>query len=120
MQATELRIGNFVSLNEGHIEFPLTEIRFQRVISGYYEVAPIPLTEEWLVKFGFIKGKENFGLNTYRLDDFLIESTKDGVRWHIVINDCGECGGTIIKVYYVHRLQNLYFELKNKELIKKQ
>ena len=123
MKATELRIGNFVfdddtdkimvvskieteeftDWNSGE-EFSITCLEFGTKKSYYDGVfRPIPLTEEWLLKFGF---KYNKGFDIYQKDDFIIRR-KDFVLCNIDIE---------VKFEYVHRLQNAYFELKNKEL----
>lgn len=69
---------------------------------------PIPLTEEWLVEFGF----ENW----------------DKTRWQIVgkisIATWGEgylyfSGPLHVNIFYVHQLQNLYFALTGEELVRK-
>lgn len=110
MEARELRLGNFVSIQEGHIEFPLTKWRFERVLNGYYEVEPIHLTEEWLVKFGFEKtGHYHWNGPVY----FELAGYKDGTFVNAI--NCNEYhNGEPIK--YVHQLQNLYFALTGKEL----
>jgi len=71
---------------------------------------PIPLTEEWLLKFGFEKHrfshlkKHKSGVVLCLLDDcFVLNNYKD----HLIIN---------YKNKYVHQLQNLYFALTGQEL----
>lgn len=70
---------------------------------------PIPLTEEWLIKFGFEKG---FG--EYNKGWFVIVELR-GI-FKLRSND-----GNInaIKVNYVHELQNLYYTLTKNELTAK-
>ena len=111
MKANELRIGNLVysletndvqkiiGINEEYIS--IDTVTFDYL--SYDEITPIPLTEEWLLKFGF---KYNKGFDIYQKDDFIIRR-KDFVLCNIDIE---------VKFEYVHRLQNAYFELKNKEL----
>ena len=66
----------------------------------------IPLTEEWLLKFGFINDKV---LEFYRND--FTDST-------IIIDYNFICllGYSHVKLNYVHELQNLYFALTQREL----
>jgi len=110
MDTRELRLGNFVSLHEGHVEFPLTRIRFERVISGYYEVEPIELTAEWMEEFGFRKSRGgDYVLGNLRWDGKLLEV-------EVGYND--ECS-LYLSCQYVHTLQNIYFALKGKELERK-
>jgi len=63
MKANELRIGNLVSY-DGRIfeidtiakEFPtLNTIEFGIGVVDWENIEPIPLPEEWLIKFGFEK-----------------------------------------------------------------
>jgi len=58
MKAEELRIGNYVRLMLNHsdyndikIELPDLNIIHNKNLRNEY--SPIPLTEEWLLKFGF-------------------------------------------------------------------
>jgi len=106
----ELRLGNFVSIQEGHIEFPLTKVRFERVLSGYYEVGPVELTAEWLVKFGFRKSS-NF---VYYFDSFSWDSRDSNFT---VYSDWNGEYAYYVKVEWVHQLQNLYWCLTGKELV---
>ena len=105
MKATELRIGNY--FREKHSKRPirvigleLTNITFTGNFFDNWQAEPIPLTEEWLVKFGFYKvGKKTF----YNLDIPVIP-----------IRDYYRCKGKDIE--YVHQLQNIFFALTGKEL----
>lgn len=76
----------------------------------------IPLTEEWLLKFGF---KAESIYSNFKLEDFEISST---VRI-IATNErsCFYLAGDIpqsmiIRLEYVHQLQNLYFSITGEEL----
>ena len=112
MKVNELRIGNLI---EYRIQDDLDDRKDWWEVSKIdatdlcilesnidYDFRPIPLTEEWLLKFGF---KYNKGFDIYQKDDFIIRR-KDFVLCDIDIE---------VKFEYVHRLQNAYFELKNKE-----
>jgi len=64
MEAKELRIGNLIKYKKGHLSKVksldsdnslMVEGFEDNYINGYYDVCnfePIPLTEEWLIKFG--------------------------------------------------------------------
>lgn len=123
MKANELRIGNYVQ----RIGYPLkvTGIKGGDVwVDGnaveleyyvYDGINPIPITEEWLVKFGFEK------LNLYSLDrwiynDFEIENM--GKYFTVVVwsESCPHNTNYIGHCEYVHSLQNLYFALTGDEL----
>jgi len=119
MKASELRIGNLVNykivdkLDERKKWFEPCEIDAVdlQVIDSDYQ--PIPLTEEWLLKFGF---KYSLRLDDFMFKDkndiFEIQSYKKGflnlVLWHD--------NEILQELKYVHQLQNLYFALTNEEL----
>ena len=116
MKANELRIGNYVM--ETIYDFEPKQIVFQSVNftqpDDYY--SPIPLTEEWLVKFGF-----NKNIHTSYSD-----GTEHGfkiISYHLLGISYNEYqkvwyfnGKQILDIQYVHQLQNLYFALTEEEL----
>ena len=80
---------------------------------------PIPLTEEWLIKFGFEK-KEN-SLFTKKLE-YIYNSLKyceDYKIWIYYNDDNDAACNSIADLNFVHELQNLYFALTKKELTMK-
>ena len=128
MRANELRIGNYI-LDRGNkiltidrfignkIECDIKGMpdKSENGIPIYYHpfteeinyLKAIPLTEEWLLKFGF-KWK-NFafrdGTFTVRFQkEFYVYLSFDGVR------------PSQVKLEYCHQLQNLYFALTGEEL----
>lgn len=120
MESKELRIGNFVSTSiDGTAIYLVEEIKMhvlflsnQRLITDigevqYHNIHPIPLTEEWLLKFGFVKVRD---YPVFRLNGLQIEFNGFDSEWGAGLLD----KKTIIK--YVHQLQNLYFALTGKEL----
>jgi hypothetical protein len=82
-------------------------------------VKPIPLTEEWLIKFGINKYSDKHYileiLNRGRLN-FYTEKDKVSVE---IGNKSGYSFG-YPKIKYLHELQNLYFALTGQELLYKQ
>lgn len=111
MKANELRIGNWVNyriydkLDNPQEYFDLSQvdaIDLQTLDNHYYQ--PIPITEEWLVKLGFINWDINAWINKISLHK------QDGVYWH------HSYSGHEICLEYVHQLQNLYFALTGEEL----
>jgi hypothetical protein len=73
---------------------------------------PIPLTEEWLLRFGFVKDSEYD--NTFNLGIEVLNGFKDftiDIRAKVLLLDCME-----IKIEYVHQLQNLYFAMTGEDL----
>ncbi len=119
MKANELRIGNYFIRNgeidtvyeldsEPHDDHP--RINYL----GCNSAKPIPLTEEWLIKFGWGKGK-------YDTEYYDNVSLKQGVLFYNIDAKilCVETNSDVIEIStikYVHQLQNLYFVLTGTEL----
>ena len=80
---------------------------------------PIPLTEEWLIKFGFEKGYLNYLVLKEEFYCYCYEKSK-GLHIEVFAHD--EEDEVIDSEYltptinYVHQLQNLYHALTGKEL----
>jgi hypothetical protein len=129
MKEKELRIGNLVECfgTREVIAIKKNKIKVQHESKkGHFiiewvpidslSLKPIPLTEEWLLKFGFYKTTENAGnLICFKNGKYTI------AKW---INDKWQFWISTIDLYnspqYVHQLQNLYFALTNEELIIKE
>lgn len=132
IEPQELRIGNKVQDQSGEILTIDTissdpEISLVQLKEGGYinfdVLKPIPLTEEWSIKFGFEKkilvqnNSDNCG--TYSINGYL----KNGV-FGFFDDSTIEFGiyraqlflASFEETLYVHRLQNLYFALEGKEL----
>ena len=128
MKASELRIGNLVYNNEGERdeEVDLSFFEFlstEEYYLDYYE--PIPLTEEWLLKFGFEKIEFNSDIFGYSAEyhltvkghgGFIIEYMDDFSCY--LLGDKSDIGvaPNLDSCKYIHQLQNLYFALTNEEL----
>ncbi len=109
MKANELRIGNKFYLPNGEIgTISYHEIRLLIVAMEKPNYNPIPLTEEWLLKFG---AKE---LNAKR--DVLKEFVLKTVRIEMSNSGNFYYKNSILILESVHQLQNLYFALTGKEL----
>jgi hypothetical protein len=106
MKASELRIGNLI-YQDGEVTEVLRLNSTMINSSSEDDCSGTPLTEEWLIKFGFEKGSV-FMKNEIKIgrdgDDFI-----HGL--YSVPYD-----GNMLKVAYVHQLQNLYFALTGTEL----
>ena len=77
------------------------------------EIKPIPLTEEWLIKFGFKTSEKQW--NTFsRSHYYLCEKDELCFKLHETKNIFYMHKYEHIK--FVHQLQNLYFALIDKEL----
>ena len=130
MEAKDLRIGNWFEGDNGDkIYYRITAKQildfYDDPLDDYYK--PIPLTEDWLLNYGFEKviyESDDFGYETnYELDikgvgyisysdDFSCalfgskESSKNELGFLPNWDNCK----------YVHQLQNLYFALTGEEL----
>lgn len=84
------------------------------------QVNPIPITEQWLIDFGF-KREEEDSCHWFEMDLAIIK---------LISNDIGKEGYSEkleflfdfefdkLRIEYVHQLQNLYFALTGEELTK--
>ncbi len=132
MKANEIRIGNWIlwkgpSHDENALVSAISkeEVIFKCGDSGLItECEPIPLTEEWLMKFGFEEEMMSYNLPidlfgggkrlTFSGDYlFIIDSEKQNTIPTDVITLWNK---DVMKNFYVHQLQNLYFALVGEEL----
>jgi len=115
MEAKELRIGNFINyLGSGEVQIKDAKALFNSMEQFNYphpKVSPIPLTEEWLIKFGFVKHKDRF---EYKIKEFRICLNSDSNEYVFPDWDVFD----YLQIKYVHQLQNLYFALTGEELNK--
>ena len=132
MKANELRIGNRARIPcfTDFVEVELSIDNIKDFHKGLIEIKPIPLTEEWLIKFGLYNNlKLNYNkrqgveyrfskkkLGTYIIKryynnslynmQFVYDDKHNNIpNEHIWVN-----------IKHVHQLQNLYFALSGKEL----
>lgn len=124
LQAKNLRIGNKASLygNTATIQ----GVDFVKHYSGGNEhfdrFKPIPLTEKWLINFGFSDKDYKVGyigidikLSNGMTGDFTLTKPKLMGEWQN--NYVFELRKhRFIEIPYVHELQNLFFVINNKEL----
>lgn len=150
MDAQELRIGNYVKIDNELLpevrkdicvvagiqqirdnDFPLSgfvisvnRIKSWMTYNQFNEfINPIPLTEEWLLKFGFMHDCATPDINFWidmithylELRDFRDEWYPTYCQLPEMPNERTQrCGMNAIK--YAHQLQNLYFALTGTEL----
>lgn len=116
--ASHLRIGNYYDSSDG-LTFSITPHDINELFNDpsddYYN--PIPLTEEWLLKFGF--EAEDNGSGTIAVFTNQIAIYHNGVGCFSYNASFYE-HDNLIDVNSVHQLQNLYFALTNQELTLKQ
>lgn len=123
MNAREFRIGNYVgqdinSWSKIVAILPNKIIADFKGLGGMMEthlpaeqMLPIPLTEEWLVKFGFKKVIDDARYNEWLVGKLCIEFDEKGCYF-----TGGECVYYSCNIKYIHQLQNLYFALTGEEL----
>ena len=127
----ELRIGNLVDLGNriakiieiGHLSCVVADLEeTQDTIEDYQRTKPIPLTEEWLYKFGFKdidKSDNDYITYTDSNHNYYLQldvRRKDG-KYSILDNSFDDLRDfSMVDVMYVHQLQNLYFALTGEEL----
>ena len=120
LKANELRIGNLVEINmpitNKIISIDVYHISELKKNKGYFK--PIPLTEEWLLKFGFeddgvwihkiikLEHDRMLGIDLNNNHFFLSQWDK-----HNNFRDC-----FLVKCEFVHQLQNLFYSICGKEL----
>jgi hypothetical protein len=128
MKPKDLRIGNIINFNG--IPLAVGELSNKNFDEWYVVfspedplirnfkakgINPEPLTEEWLVKFGFEDQSGGWGGNQgsekhYKKATLEIQTFGDSYsKWMMVKMNS-------VQIYYVHQLQNLYFAMTGKEL----
>ena len=111
MKANELRIGlTFYAKSLEKKEWEthsLDAFTICQAINNEINIKPIPLTEEWLLKFGFEITKASVTHNhTFSIDNFKVNNLlRGGQFWY-----------REVELKYVHQLQNLYYALTGEEL----
>lgn len=125
MTANELRIGNWVEDNAIVIGSKITQINnITNEDQSCILLKPIPLTEEWLLKFGFERDIYHCPENNFDMKDgwsFLIEDLGIYIKFHedfsfSIYDESDDIGLLIKDPEHVHQLQNLYFALTGEEL----
>ena len=124
MKTSELRLGNLIqsgddifvvtslsrnSIGYEHIEGKDAGYGVETIMPGLScDLEYVPLTDFWLIRFSF----KTDGY-MYWIDDFCIGFFADGL-WFCPTGQVSFKIGK--KIAYVHELQNLYFDITNKEL----
>jgi hypothetical protein len=122
IQANELRIGNLVTWeDEPNRILKVDEIGYNRWVrfengdgsiidDEECNLQPIPITEEWLLRFGFELELKEGNQNEYRVYSFnqITYNTNHGWWW----NKCH----LEVQPNNIHQLQNLFFALTGEEL----
>lgn len=114
MKANELRIGNYhlyrirdkFDERKEWDEVYTIDAQDLVLLSKYEnkDYKPVPLTEEWLLNFGFVKTS----LHYFKYNSIIITIEDNGFQCLL--------GFQCVNLKYVHQLQNLYFALTDQEL----
>jgi hypothetical protein len=125
MKANELRIKNYVEVN-GKVEQmhficeeepAVSSIEYGAHVLSWRDISPIPITEEWLTRFGFWQWGSYTHLWKVNRDTGLkitIRSRPLRKRHHGCDYELNNNHSIGIK--HVHQLQNLYYALTGEEL----
>ena len=111
MTQQELRLGNLTSagiVTEIHNDCFYVHDGQSSLKNTWFDIQPIPLTEEWLLQLGFVKDTD-IDYRYYHINGSLAYDLDDNC---IRIDDTWEFG----KRMFVHEIQNLYFALTGQEL----
>jgi hypothetical protein len=128
MKSNELRIGNYIHFDNFlgmKYDYQVTPRFFRHLaldspdsleieINGFHQ--PIPLTEEWLLKFGFTVDQQLNGSGAI-INGFKIWKGDSWECWNYSTNkEWIDDNEIYVDLFFVHQLQNLYFALTGKEL----
>jgi len=77
-------------------------------------IEPIPITEEWLLKFGFVRKEDYFHLNNKFFSGYAFD-----LKNFCLVKEYPAYGNEFhtTDIMYVHQLQNLIFALTGEELL---
>ena len=114
IKANELRVGNLIQSSWKNEPHKVTSDTIYEVEDFPKAYSPIPLTEQWLLDFGFDKHPNPNGTRSWCY-------YKDRERWVIqsmLDLNSFSFGITPLKpeLNFVHQLQNLFYTLCGKEL----
>lgn len=116
IQASELRIGNYIYNEVQEINFKACSVVIHRLSHGDSEgYKPIELTKEILLKCKNIEQKEgSLGIYYFIKPYESLRFFFDGTQLVIIKKDKGNIW--IANKTYLHSFQNLFFELTGEEL----
>ena len=123
MKKNEVRIGNIT--DKGRVKYLFSHgiILGDGITFNFDELKPVPLNDEWMLKLGFKKVKNNGYINGYEYIRKIDSVEFNGIG-KFNYNKTGEiivtvdCRGNYIcnNLNYVHQVQNLYFALSGTEI----
>lgn len=116
MNASELRIGNWIHNNVEPFQIQAKDLIFLLAFDNEHYANPIPLNKEWVLNFGFSKMRgDNYTINK---DGFIfgvgkLDKPCDEYGWCFIYYNTDQLSNFF---QYVHQLQNLYYALTGGEL----
>lgn len=142
MRASDLRINNLVSVKKSELKSFLDDYGLQGIENSFEVVSidnvhlnilidgleceyylsdcePIPLKEEWLLKFGFRITKDpehNFYEKPFDIYHIQLKRLIGKNVFYLELNKPNGVSYLIKQIQHVHQLQNLYFALTGEEL----
>ena len=128
MKSSELRIGNLAQDEMSGAIIRVSGIttenqsfyvidRDKYPLPNGWKAVPIPLTEEWLVRFGFAIDTSKHGELATLKNDFELWKSNGWKEWNLQTGGYdAESNDFSVDLKYVHQLQNLYFALTGEEL----
>jgi hypothetical protein len=121
MQANQLRIGNWVMIDPHNFPQQVCDVmcdcvNTENVQGAHYGLMDaIPLTEEWLLKFGFTRHHDDYYNDIIFIKNVVNNYEFEWGVYPITLNSGVQINNrTLLK--HVHQLQNLYFALTGEEL----
>lgn len=120
MKAEELRLGNLVNEKGDIVPIGFRSFQYMKENESLFFdwVKPIPLTEKWLLKFGFFLNNRNeYAMIQRGFTSAIVITTKNDYdyflfEWYINMDE----KITLSTVETVHDLQNKIFALTGEEL----
>ncbi|MEW7221982.1 hypothetical protein [Elizabethkingia anophelis] len=114
MEAKELRIGNYVNHN-GFAPITIDAVDIIHCKQHPEAYRPIELTEEWLIKLGFVSNNVAYKIDN---DKFVFELYfYDAWNLNYVEKEKFGDGSVELSGYWkIHELQNLFYTLTGEEL----
>lgn len=120
MKVNELRLGNYFQLEKDVLGGGVCRISkvkdfiYLNQLINSNGVKPIPLTEEWLLKFGFNKEGNTIYKELNGFEFGTINTNRYKPRFYLQTQ--GSTSNITLPIKFVHQLQNLYFALTGEEL----
>ena len=122
MEAKELRLNNWVNHCNKEVQITIHDL-FDIAVFEDDVFTPIPLTEEWLLKFGFerhdngsVSAQFSYGINPVTQDYIIFLIWIKDYENDYQLNGFPFYQNGYFEIKTVHQLQNLFFCLCGKEL----